>query len=723
MSLDLYQQDVENRFNSLEPVSDVGPGAFDNFVSGSASTALQLSAKAYRSVALAASLIPIGIDKVIGGTTLTDKYFKGFDDVAVRAVDYWNAETADVGKAGQIVGGFMGSIPMVLSSPLGFVAQSQLSTTMDLANAGVPLGQSVAAGAAVGAGSGLGLYVPILGNTLTQRALLWGAGFNVAQGVVTRGAAEQILKGTTAEGQFEAFDAGEMTLDALIGLAFGTATHLVPSMRAKAELENKAFYDNLKNLKNTVKSEVKDALFVMRLAQHKSVDSMPGKPAGPNDIALHTQKMNKVVDKMMKNEPVDVEDINGGNFEFDKARADEMINRAQYIQDVANRMRIEEGLPHPDVFEIKSAKDLSPEHRAIEGRFAQRVAGDFEGITKEYAKRPDSENGKILNTDTMREVDPHYSKDRTLSAAVHEPASYAIKRLYAQKLAQPPAPGERPLVLFTAGGTGAGKTTAIQDVPTMKAFKDVSQIIYDTNMNTLESARLKVQQALDAGKQVAIAWVYRDPKDALVNGALKRAERQRAEFGTGRTVPIAEHAKTHEGVAPTIRALMDEFGNNPNVTFSGIDNSRGKGASKIDTVDNLINKAQNNRVSVADLQKVLDEEFKAGRISEQTYKGFSGKSTEDAAIRPRQSPSTSDVEGGKRQDKRAKVTPDTTTQAADDALSRRPDLTLKIGEDADGNPITIKARDFLDEARQAAKDADADVGLFKIAASCLLGGF
>src|SRR3546814_19896554 len=51
--------------------------------------------------------------------------------------------------------------------------------------------------------------------------------------------------------------------------------------------------------------------------------------------------------------------------------------------------------------------------------------------------------------------------NRTRSADVHEAASDTVKTLYESKLAQPTPEGLDRAVLFTAGGTGAGKTTAV----------------------------------------------------------------------------------------------------------------------------------------------------------------------------------------------------------------------------------------------------------------------
>src|SRR3546814_16609272 len=89
-------------------------------------------------------------------------------------------------------------------------------------------------------------------------------------------------------------------------------------------------------------------------------------------------------------------------------------------------------------------------------------------------------------------------------------------------------------------------------------------------MNTLSSAVDKVEQALAAGRDVRIAYVYRDPVEALTGGAIPRAERQAVKFGSGRTVPLAEHAKTHIGVRPVMAALAARYADDPRVERAAI---------------------------------------------------------------------------------------------------------------------------------------------------------
>jgi len=254
-------------------------------------------------------------------------------------------------------------------------------------------------------------------------------------------------------------------------------------------------------------------------------------------------------------------------------------------------------------------------------RFAAQLS-DHDASRAAYESNPHSDGGRILNTDTARELSPDYMADRTLSADVHEPASAFIKKLYADKLQEPAGPGETPTVQFTAGGTGAGKSTA----PEIDGPKP--QIVYDTNMNKFESADAKMQQALKAGKNVNVNYTYRDPVDALVNGALPRAMRQEARFGTGRTVPIEEHLKTHVGANETVRALADKYKNDPRVDISAVDNNYGKGNSKRVSLDQVPDITGNTEQLRGRLHDALDQELAAGRISQSVYEGFTRKTGE-----------------------------------------------------------------------------------------------
>ena len=255
-----------------------------------------------------------------------------------------------------------------------------------------------------------------------------------------------------------------------------------------------------------------------------------------------------------------------------------------------------------------------PQLDAIGQRFQKRLDKDYPTLVSDYAKLKDAEGGKVLNTDVARELSPEYVKNRTLSANVHEPASAFVKRLYAEKLAQPAPEGSS--IMFTGGGTGAGKTSSL------KMYPDIAknaEMIYDTNMNKLESAQQKIDQALKAGRKVDLIYTYRDPVEALVEGSLTRAMRMKGEFGSGRTVPLKEHLRTHTGSRDVMEQLQSVYADNPNVRIGIVDNSFGRGNQRISSLENL------PKTDPAELKKrlkqALDEQFKLKKIDKDIYEG------------------------------------------------------------------------------------------------------
>ncbi len=420
------------------------------------------------------------------------------------------------------------------------------------------------------------------------------------------------------------------------------------------------------------------------------------------------------------------------------------VDHASQDPDVVNAARVrvtEDALQRnlPDHLEAREEVTASRDEIAagrmpvvdplsIEDRFAMKLR-DHDAAVKEYATRPDSESGKVLNTDVARELSPDYLADRTRSADVHEPASGFVKRLYAEKLAALPPNGE---VMFTSGGTGAGKTTAINSVGDIKAMKDDADIVYDTNMNTLGSARQKIDQALASGAKVRIVHVQRDPVEALVQGALPRAMRQREEFGSGRTVPVVEHARTHRGAAEVIQQLADHYKGNPDVRITVIDNTRGKGqAAKSDL--QFVKGFDYNGVE-GRLNEALEAQRNAGAISEDVFRGTQGESPVPGARRP-----VYGVDGSEPQQARdgAGRLPDAGRADAEplkleqkeegpSPLGQRvaalaetsPNQTVRLP----GSEETLTVAVALERAKAAAAEESAEAGWVQAALDCALAG-
>lgn len=328
--------------------------------------------------------------------------------------------------------------------------------------------------------------------------------------------------------------------------------------------------------------------------------------------------------------------------------------------------------------DIAPAGELNAAQRAIEQRLREWIAADPERAFKAYAALDDSEGGRILNTDVARELSPDYLADRTQSQAVHEPASWVIKQLYARALEEPPQLGRKDMVLFMAGGTGAGKTSAVGSA--RADARDTAHVIYDTNLATFgakeEAAQAvmdsnlqdygggvkKIEQARKAGKAIEIVYIHRDPIDSLVNGALTRAMKQEAKFGSGRTVPIVDHIKTHFGANEAIRQFERFYAKTPDVSVGALDNSRGVRPIPPIAIKDLPRYDFNDLTEKA--RQALEDEYKAGHISEAVYRGFKGESPAEQPGAARGQPGEERAGGQGNAVSEASAKPDTTTKAS-----------------------------------------------------------
>jgi hypothetical protein len=259
----------------------------------------------------------------------------------------------------------------------------------------------------------------------------------------------------------------------------------------------------------------------------------------------------------------------------------------------------------------------------IEQSYFERLANDYTGLASEYAALPSTNGGRILNTDDAREMSPEYRADRTRSADVHEPSSAFVKQMYAEKLSQPTPPGMDNTVFFTAGGTGAGKSTGLQMAREVSPAIRDAEMVYDTNMNSFDSADKKIDQALKAGRKVGIVYTYRDPVEAMEGGALRRARNMEAEKGSGRTVPIDEHFKTHMGSRDVMERLQSKYGDDHRFHMMVIDNSRGPGNANVVSGLDKLPRLDHNEVRKG-LSDALEKAYRSGSISQAIYEGTRG---------------------------------------------------------------------------------------------------
>jgi Zeta toxin len=246
---------------------------------------------------------------------------------------------------------------------------------------------------------------------------------------------------------------------------------------------------------------------------------------------------------------------------------------------------------------ITIPKNLTARELLVARSAAKRVGRDPEAFVQEYLSR----FGNEFNADNAAELLPEYSRSperRTLyHDALHNVSGWIRDAAFRRALAEEPKERQ---VVFTAGGTGSGKSTAAARVAR------AGDIVYDTTLSNFDGSVATIEEALASERRVMVSYVYRDPVDAF-RGVLQRAMDQ----GRGRTVPIASHVRTHRQAAETIVRLANHYDANPHVSFRFV-HSTAEGF-----IDGTIDLARNASYTGVDerLHAILDEEERAGRVS------------------------------------------------------------------------------------------------------------
>lgn len=117
-------------------------------------------------------------------------------------------------------------------------------------------------------------------------------------------------------------------------------------------------------------------------------------------------------------------------------------------------------------------------------------------------------------------------------------------------------------VVFTAGGSGSGKSEVILKNLNREGFKD---LIVDGTLANYEDALDNIGRSLDSQKQVQIRGILTDLERAY-NFVLQR------ERTTGRGVPLGTFVQRHLNYIEAFPKIMRYFEDNPNITFMLYDN-------------------------------------------------------------------------------------------------------------------------------------------------------
>ena len=256
-------------------------------------------------------------------------------------------------------------------------------------------------------------------------------------------------------------------------------------------------------------------------------------------------------------------------------------------------------------------------------RFLQQIMDDPEAAIAQYAKIGETNGGKIINTDLVRELSPDYLADRTLAFNVHQPASALSELMFNRRVAE--TMGEEGTWIFTGGGPASGKTAGLS-----KEMERAADLVMDGTLAKFAKNETMIEKALESGKDIQIIYIDRDPLKALPL-ALMRA------MQSGRPVPLEEFARMHRDARASIVRLHEKYKDNPLVDIQIIDNQGKMGEQFETTIDNLSEMDYNNTLTEG--FRMLEEarlrpEKKGdinGGINEAIYQGTKGSYDPGAA--------------------------------------------------------------------------------------------
>ncbi len=201
---------------------------------------------------------------------------------------------------------------------------------------------------------------------------------------------------------------------------------------------------------------------------------------------------------------------------------------------------------------IPKNQNLSAAEAEVEARFAAQIQERLGAMIADYLAR----FGTVIDTDRARELCADYTATNAtrtrLSRAVYNPAKALADEIYRREIRRT-APPRGWRILFTSGGTGAGKSTAIEFLSEEPETDEHYDILVDGTLSDHQAAQAKIREALALGHRVAVLHVFRDFAET-VRMVVKRAIKM------GRAVTLDNIAATHFRSRKTFFKLVEEFG-------------------------------------------------------------------------------------------------------------------------------------------------------------------
>jgi phage-related protein (TIGR01555 family) len=201
---------------------------------------------------------------------------------------------------------------------------------------------------------------------------------------------------------------------------------------------------------------------------------------------------------------------------------------------------------------------LSQHERDIEDNFYSEILNNKQKLLADYK----STFGNTIDPDLVKKLDPEFAKDPSLAAAVHEPSSLLSKEIWKTALADKKAAGDKSPVLFTAGGSGSGKSEAMGLAKEILGAPEDS-LTFDSVLGNFDKSVAKINEALK-GQDGPVDIIYTNaPLELAVKLNLQR----------GRTIRLDTQLNAHFQASENIKKLAEHYKNDLRVNITVVNNS------------------------------------------------------------------------------------------------------------------------------------------------------
>lgn len=257
-----------------------------------------------------------------------EKTSRFYEEHVKPAREFWTPDPASLTTAGEIIGGVSGLGSALLFGPYApyvLVGQTGINTAFDLHDQGVDPYTAAGAGAFDAATMAALVRIPAFGKSIAQTLGL--VTVNPFAGAASRKGIQELLEHYGYDKQaevYDPFDPTAISIDAALGVFFGGYGH---AMRARARKAGKAAFEGEKatavekldklldsteyhEYLKSLPIEAEDAIGIIRQHQ-KLIKDMPFDFEKPRSVRVHLDAMNKALEDLAQDKPVDVSKESG----------------------------------------------------------------------------------------------------------------------------------------------------------------------------------------------------------------------------------------------------------------------------------------------------------------------------------------------------------------------------------------------------------------------------